>query len=440
MSLFSRRQTRERLWLAETTASALEVASRCPDVDEILRFWAREIAKSTGPERVALFLVEGDRWLRVLPEGQTGEAPSLTEAALASAASAPHPLRIDSLGSGDPSVVLVRYSVRDSWKGVLALWKFGRRFRPSRIRHAEELAGAIARCLKALRKSEISQERAIASERSRWAAELHDGHLQTLSSAKIHAEVCLSLEEKHQEVCLAFGQSEPGSRLRSGLTRLHQLLGDTVREARQFLLELRSLPATAEQFLPWLRAYADDFTRENGVRVDVRIEGEGELSPNEVGEATWLVREALTNVRKHAKAASVRIVVVFGEHGASLSVSDDGVGFDARATLERVLDSSHNGLIGLQYRAESVGGEMRLRSEPGKGTTLVFRLPRVSRGTGSLDRRRRSASAPVPAPSEPAGSADLSVRDSIRATLSEAITSFLKEEGSSPAQEPPEAT
>ena len=83
------------------------------------------------------------------------------------------------------------------------------------------------------------------------------------------------------------------------------------------------------------------------------------------------MRESLINVRKHAKAGAVRVELVFSEQLISLSVSDDGVGFDVKSTFERILDSSRHGLISLRYRAESLGGEMRLMSEPGKGTTLL---------------------------------------------------------------------
>jgi signal transduction histidine kinase len=433
MSLFVSKQTRARLWLAETTVGALEVAARCPDVDEVLKFWAREIARAVFPYQVAIFVVEGQRWLRVLPENQSGDLPFLTEVILAKALGAPDPLRIQSMGKEDPNAVLLRYSAKDSWRGVLALWSFRRRLSRRQVRHAQEIAGAIGRSATALRKSEVSQEQAIASERARWAAELHDGHLQSLSSAKLHTEVCLSLEEQHQELCLSLGAAHQPSRLRGELSRLHDLLNDTVREARQFLLELRSPPVNPDQFLPWLRAYADDFERESGIRVELRLEGEGDLSKSQVEETTRLLREALTNVRKHAKAAVVRIAIAFSEQTVTMSVSDDGVGFDVPSTLERLMDSSHNGLIGIRYRAESIGGDMRLRSKPGQGTTLVFRLPRMRRHTE--DGRRRMtvppASAPMRVPAQ-----DLSVRDSIRETLAELIGSFIEKESGTGKPEP----
>lgn len=440
--------SRRRLWLAEATSGALELASRCPDIDEILRLWASEIARSGVSYGVALFVIEGDRWLRILPEEQTDEVPAVTEATLSSALGAAEPVRTRTPIPRDSETILLPYAGLNSWRGVMVLWTKAGRFRRAQIRDAQAVAAAMARCLTALRKSELSRQQAIALERSRWASELHDGHLQTLLSAKLHAEVCATLEHQHHEFCLSLETSSGSStRLESELARLHDLLHDTVREARQFLLELRSPPVSAEQFLPWLRSYADDFTRETGVAVTMRVEGEGEMPQSQVEEATRLIREALTNVRKHAKAGAVRIVVAFSEQATSISVSDDGVGFNVRSTMEDLLDSSHSGLIGIRYHTESVGGEMRLRSEIGRGTTLLFRFPRGARRNGVEERRRQprptagrapgalaavASLAPLPKAARPVPDVqvlrDFSVRDSIRETLAEAITSFIEQE------------
>ena len=425
MRLFLSRKDRRRAWLAETTSAALEIVCRCPDIDEVLKFWAREIHRAYAAQPVVLFIAEGDRWLRILPEDQEEELAAVTEAVLEQALASAQPIRIPALTRRDLEALLVRFSARDGWRGVVA---FGRRrgdVTPGGVRFAGEIALSIGRSASALRKSETKLEKAIGFERSRWAAELHDGHLQSLSSLKIHADICLSLEEQHQELCLALGSSAEPSRLRSELARLHVLIDDTVREARQFLLELRPPPVSNEQFIPWLNDYAEDFERESGIPVEVRIEGHVEFSAGQVEETTRLLREALINVRKHAKAGTVRIVLSASENAISIAVSDDGVGFDVPSTLERMLDSSHNGLIGIRYRAESIGGEMRLRSEPGKGTTVLFRLPRVPKATPKGRPAKRSG--PVPRASHPAVT-NVSMRDSIRGTLADVIASFTEKQ------------
>ncbi|HKD11721.1 MAG TPA: ATP-binding protein [Thermoanaerobaculia bacterium] len=438
-SWLSRRRPGHRLWLVEATGRMIETASRTSDILEILSLWCEEIAASDAAEHVAVFLSEGDRWLRVLPKAQTSEVPVVPHPDLSRVAAQRRPVIIPPMRPKDRSLVLAPFSARDSWSGAVALWRPSGGISSGQIRRAGELAAAIGRSLTVLRRAETSREEALAAERARWASELHDGFLQSLLSAKLHAEVCQTLEEEHDEVCLSLGQ-QPAPRLRRELARTRDLLEETVRQVRSFLLEQRSPPGTPEEFLPWLRDYADDFTRENGIVVDVRVEGSGELSKNQAGEVIRIVREALTNVRKHARASCVRVVVAYQEHGTAISISDDGVGFDVKMTFEQLLESSHNGLIGLRYRTESIGGILRVRSDVGKGTTLQLRLPKVQkRATSEAPARdRERPSAPDwDTETEAAPGATLPVQESIRAALADAISSLLEYEAPSPPRDVP---
>jgi signal transduction histidine kinase len=425
--ILSRGAALRRLWLAETTTRMFEIASRTGDALQILRFWAREIASGPDRDGVALYLREGERWIRVLAEDVGPEVPAVADADLSATLLRREPLVCEPVRRQDPHVVLAAFAAREGWRGVVALWRPGGGRRRQIVR-AADLAAGIGRSLTSLKRTEMIRDEALASERSRWAAELHDGFLQSLISAKLHSEVCLTLDLEHGHECLA-ATSGSSRRLRAELEKTRDRLETSVQEVRRFLLELRSPPGTAEEFLPWLHEYAEDFARENGTRVDVRVEGEGELSKTMAAEAIRLVREALTNVRKHARATTVRVAVAFADHGTTISISDDGMGFDVARTLERLLESPHNGLIGIRYRTESVGGVMRVRSEPGKGTTLLFRLPRT-RPEG-LERRRRPERARLPPPEELAVGEDaLTVQDSIRSTLADVITSFLEQDES----------
>jgi len=365
-------------WLTEATLRMLETACRCPEVSEMLHLWVKEIAAARPSPRVALFLRESGRWIRVTPENEPGEALVIPEATLTRAASSPAALFVDGLWPDGARVVLVRFAGRGTWRGIVALWSEGHGLSPRHARRAEEIAHAIGRTLTALRRSETSREEVEVRERSRLAAEVHDGFLPTILSAKLHAESCLRAGAENPETGLA------------GLRRTHDLLAATVREVRKFLLEMRRPPDSVEEFVPWLEEYAEDFSRENGIAVDVRLQGRGELTKVQASETTRVLREALGNVRKHAQARNVRIVILFAQDATTISVSDDGVGFDLPSTLERVMDSSHNGLLGMRYRIESIGGDMRLRSQPGAGTTVVFRL-RHKKKLAEVGRREEKA-------------------------------------------------
>ena len=111
---------------------------------------------------------------------------------------------------------------------------------------------------------------------------------------------------------------------------------------------------------------------ENGLRADVRVTGE----PVPLGGTAEVVilrtaQEALSNVRRHAGAGHAELILTY-EHPEQvvLEVRDDGRGFDPAAAR------SGFGLDGVQARAAEVGGSVRLRSEPGAGTTLRLEVPR----------------------------------------------------------------
>lgn len=387
---------RERSRIDSATIAALEIAARCRSIDEILQFWVEEIAEAVRPDEACVFRQEGDRWLRIFAEGEITAPQALTEAVLASALVSAEPVSIEALTRRDVPFVLARFSGREGWRGVLGIWG-SRGGHVRRIHRAGAFAAAIGRSATLFRRCEMGREQAIAAERSRWAAELHDGHLQSLSSIKLVAEVCGAIEEQHEEVCLPLGHPHLPSKLRAELARLTDLVNETVREARHYLLELRPPPSESSDLVPWLRAYTDDFERESRIAVELRIDGPGELPRTQVQDTIRLIREALTNVRKHAKAGTVRIAIVFSENGTLISISDDGVGFEVRSKLEELIGSAHNGLSGSRDRVESIGGEMRLRSEPGKGTTVLFRLPPDGPRPSPDDRRRRdSEDSPVP--------------------------------------------
>lgn len=95
-----------------------------------------------------------------------------------------------------------------------------------------------------------------------------------------------------------------------------------------------------------------------------------------------IVQEALTNVWKHAQASHVRIAIACEDDRVSVSVRDDGQGFDPLAHADG--RGEHVGLWVMRERAQDVGGSVRLRSAPGCGTDVVAWVP-ISRQTETGD-------------------------------------------------------
>ena len=358
-------------WLTRALVSALEAACRRPTVVELLSLWADLVAAARPACRVALFLRESEGWTLVAPPQETGEALSIDGKALDRAASQEKPIIAEAGHLPGAAVALAGFAARGTWRGVLALWSDRAGPGTTAGDEAATIARAIGQTLTALRTSESSWHEAVAADRERLAVELHDGFLSVLRSARLHAQLALRMLQDDPE------------KARTWLERAEELLGATSVEARKFLLGLRTLPEAAE-FVPWLQDYVVDFARENDLAVNLQVSGDNRLTRAQAYEASRLVRQALGNVRDHAQARNASVIVLFGKDATTISVADDGKGFEVESTLRRALDSSRNGIRGMRYRVESIGGEMRIRSRPGEGTTVIFRLrPDAERPGGS---------------------------------------------------------
>jgi len=198
-------------------------------------------------------------------------------------------------------------------------------------------------------------------ERAHLARELHDGTSQTLVSAKLLIETAVdALERAREQVPPALGKA---------LQRLNESLVEVRRishRLRPALLDTLGLPAALERL-------GAEFGEEGGVAASVTLQGTPRELPQDVKTALFRVaQEALTNVRKHAKARQVRIVLAFDRRSVQLEVGDDGTGFD-QAALE--LDPKRGiGLRNMRERVAAIGGRLGVRSD-GDGTSIVAEVP-----------------------------------------------------------------
>ena len=124
-----------------------------------------------------------------------------------------------------------------------------------------------------------------------------------------------------------------------------------------------------------LRRQATVVADEHGLAVDVDVRLDGRLDP-EVENAMYRVaQEALANAAKHAGADLVRLVLADEGGAAILEIRDDGVGFSPER-LRAAAGEHHLGVIGMRERVQAAGGEWRIESSPGEGTTVAARFPR----------------------------------------------------------------
>jgi signal transduction histidine kinase len=203
----------------------------------------------------------------------------------------------------------------------------------------------------ALRQSEM--EKAVTAERSRLARELHDAVTQTLFSASLIAEVLPRLWDKDPE------------RGRQQLDEVRLLTRGALAEMRSLLLELRPEALVKAKMDDLLHQLGRALTGRTGVPVAVSAQVQCPL-PDEVQVALYrIAQEALNNVAKHAEASQVEVRFRCEAARATLSIADDGRGFDTDD-----IPPGHFGVGIMRERAASVGAELEIESKISSGTEV----------------------------------------------------------------------
>lgn len=205
---------------------------------------------------------------------------------------------------------------------------------------------------------------AVLEERSRIARDLHDTLEQGLTG--------LSLQMKAMETEL---DAAPHP-VRSRLQQARQMLRQSRALAHNAIRELRS-EVTAprhEGLAEGLRRVADSWNQSGALRVDIQIAGTARaLPPRLENHLLGIGTEAMTNAVKHGRADAIHVELDFRSAEVALRIQDNGSGFDPRHQLEQ--PSGCFGLIGMRERAREVGGQIRIVSEPGRGTEIFVAAP-----------------------------------------------------------------
>jgi signal transduction histidine kinase len=126
-----------------------------------------------------------------------------------------------------------------------------------------------------------------------------------------------------------------------------------------------------------LTQLTDAFTARTGVTPETQVSGASiEMTDSQQITLLSLIREALSNIRKHSDARSVTIEIASGARGLKVEVTDDGSGFDPEATLVSAARAGHLGLVGMHERVRMLGGSTQIESKPGGPTVISATLPR----------------------------------------------------------------
>jgi signal transduction histidine kinase len=160
-------------------------------------------------------------------------------------------------------------------------------------------------------------------------------------------------------------------------------VSSSVEGMRTLIFELRPMSLDEEGLAAALREYRRNLGPDLEFTVDDRISHEPTRETRVI--LYRIAQEALVNVRKHAKATRVEVLLEEQRGGYLVRVQDNGVGFSAAETRSR---NGHLGLSSMKERAEMAGGKCEIRRRPEGGTSVEFWLPeRAAQALKRVDRK-----------------------------------------------------
>lgn len=208
--------------------------------------------------------------------------------------------------------------------------------------------------------------RAQEDERRRLAREVHDGPAQVLANAILSVQFAA-------RVLARTPQGIPDS-LREELERIEQVLRDGLSETRRFIVDLQPTMLKEHGLLVTLRSYIESYHRLFPGQIELDLpESLPPLTPEQELAIFRIVQEALHNVQRHARARRVGLRISVHPAEMVIVVEDDGQGFRPSAVASTTTGGF--GLHGMRERAEVIGAQLTIRSEPGQGTTVTLMVP-----------------------------------------------------------------
>lgn len=229
---------------------------------------------------------------------------------------------------------------------------------------AIEVSGAIASADLLSRAEEL----AVLKERMMLAREIHDGLASDLSAVV----ALFKYHERRRKI-----DPEDADRL---LEQMRELVEGSLRSARDILATLRPRQQPPADLVDAVQRHVEDFANTYGITAVVRIDGTSDDVDHEEREAIYQVlREALTNIRRHSEAGSIEVQLDLRKRPYQLIVDDDGIGVDL-ASLEDKIGSF--GLTGMRERAELLGGAFEVGTGALGGMQITFRGAPTRLGSG----------------------------------------------------------
>lgn len=251
----------------------------------------------------------------------------------------------------------------DRCLGVLTVFRRNRKpFEADEVEMLSAFAQQAALAMENARLCELCKGMVVTGERERIAREMHDDLVQQLGY--LH---------------LRIGQLETNSAavpIQAEIRTLKKIAATAYDEVRQAIFGLRTMVSRGLGLVPTLTEYLHDFSQQTGITVKLQIADEKAARTSAYAEVQLIriIQEALTNVRKHARAKRAWVDFTMEGHNAKITVEDDGIGFDPDQPMQQPGRTGF-GLQGMRERAELAGGTCTVESRPQAGTRVIVCLP-----------------------------------------------------------------
>jgi signal transduction histidine kinase len=284
---------------------------------------------------------------------RTGKAVALADAASDDRTTQP----IVAAGLGPALFIPLAVRGRTLGSLTVANRRGGSLLRAADVQLVETFAEQAAVALEYARLQGQLHRLAVLEDRERIAKELHDGAIQALFA------VGMGL----QGSAMLAGSQDLRGRIQHAVEELDRV----IRDLRNYIFGLRPGILAERQLDQALQGLVEEFGQRSGVLAVAEIDPAvaAELA-GRAGDVVQLAREALSNVSRHAEAATCRVSLYRVEHGAVLEVDDDGRGFDPTLAT-----GAGQGLGNLRERARALGGRAEIDSNPGSGTRVRVAIP-----------------------------------------------------------------
>ncbi len=355
--------------VAATTAAAAGQGSVRRILDSLA---AGAVARTTAASCTVYLLEPGPGAVLRMAGGGHGHTPPSRTPALEAIAGAAPVIHWGEAGTGESPA-----------RGAVAAWPLlrgttvigamcchfpaGRRPGETDMTVLEVIAGHAACAVEDDRQRAAARETAVREERRRVSRELHDSVSQALYGIALGARTARELLER--DLAAPTGVAEL-AQLAEPIEYIRRLADVAIAETRTLLCQLRPESLEAEGLVAALTQHLETLRDRYGITAEATLGSEPETTPEAKHALYRIAQESLHNIAKHSRARNVTLHLLSGPGTVTLTVADDGVGFDSQGTFP-----GHLGLLSMRERAREVGGTLLVDSRPGQGSRIRATVP-----------------------------------------------------------------